>query len=143
VIQRSVLLACDPAAAFSLFTERASEWWPPERRHTRGSRLSEIRLLPTGRFWERGEDGSEVELGRIRTWDPPRRLVIDFYVGTDAGHPTALVVTFAAAHGGTELTIDHRPTPTSEALWRERAGLFASSWELIGHALEQAALAHR
>jgi uncharacterized protein YndB with AHSA1/START domain len=143
VIHRSVLLACEPAAAFALFTERASEWWPPERRHTRGSRLSEIRLLPTGRFWERGEDGSEVELGRVRSWDPPRRLVIDFYVGTDAEHPTELVITFAPSAGGTQLTIDHRPTPTSEAIWRERADRFASSWELIGEALERTSLAHR
>jgi uncharacterized protein YndB with AHSA1/START domain len=135
MIRRSVLLRCAPDRAFALFTEQASAWWPASRRHT-GDPGSEIRMLASGRFWERGSDGKEVDLGRVRTWEPPHRLVLDFYVGTDAEHPTLVEVSFAAEGGtATRVTVEHRPTPLSEELWQQRAPTFDRSWELLLEAL--------
>lgn len=134
MISKSVHLACAPAKAFALFTEEAADWWPEGRRHT-GDPRSEIRLLASGRFWERAGDGREVELGRVREWDPPRRLALDFYVGTDAAHPTAVVVTFVAEGEGTRVTVDHGPTPATGQLWQQRAPRFEQSWALLLEAL--------
>ena len=108
MIERSAFLACSPAHAFALFTERASEWWPEMLRHT-ADPGSEIRMLADGRFWERATDGHEVELGRVTMWDPPRRLALDFYPGTDAHHPTEVVVRFAREDGGTRVVVTHGP----------------------------------
>lgn len=140
MITRSVFLACPPGEAFRLFTERAGAWWPVDRRHT-GDPRSEILLVPEGRFWERGGDGREVDLGWVRAWDPPGRLVLDFFVGTDAQHPTEVTVTFTREEGGTRVTVEHRPTPLSEELWARRSPAFDRSWELVLAALAVAAAA--
>ncbi len=91
MIEKSAFLTCSPTRAFELFTERASDWWPEAVRHTPDPR-SEIRMLASGRFWERARDGHEVELGRVLVWEPAERLVLDFYPGTDALHPTEVIV---------------------------------------------------
>ncbi len=139
MITRSVLLECAPDEAFQLFTERAGAWWPVDRRHTGDPRSDITPRRPSGRFWERGSDGREVELGWVRVWEPPRRLVLDFFVGTDAQHPTEVTVTFTGEEEGTRVTVEHRPTPISAELWRRRSPAFDRSWELVLAALAAAA----
>lgn len=134
ILTKSVLLDCDPARAFELFTRHAGEWWPPERRHTKDPH-STITILETGRFYERSSTGQEVELGYARLWDPPRRLELDWYPGTDADHPTAVSVTFTPEGRGTRITIEHRPTESSEDLWSQRAPRYDASWDLVLAAL--------
>jgi hypothetical protein len=138
MITKSIRLACSAERAFALFTEFASEWWPEARRHTRDPR-SEIRMLESGRFWERAGDGHEVELGRVRTWEPPDRLVLDFYPGTDAAHPTEVIVTFTVEGTHTLVTVEHRSTAASESLWTQRAPRFEESWDAVLAALAAAA----
>lgn len=134
MIHKSVLLPCAPGRAFALFTDRVSDWWPADRRHTRDPR-SELFLTASGRFWERARDGHEVDLGRVRVWEPPHRLILDFYVGTDAAHPTEVEVSFTAEGAGTRVAVTHRPTARSEALWKQRAAKFERSWEVVLAAL--------
>jgi uncharacterized protein YndB with AHSA1/START domain len=138
MIEKSVLLACVPDRAFALFTERASDWWPTPLRHT-GDERSEIRMLAGGRFWERAADGREVELGRVTAWEPPKRLILDFYPGTDEQHPTEVVVSFADEGHGTRVSVAHRPKTQSAELWADGAPRFARSWDLVLGALAEAA----
>ena len=137
---KSVTLPLAPAAAFDLFTGKIGEWWPPERRHTQDPR-SEIFLLATGRFFERARDGREVELGCVRSWDIPNRILLDFFIATSPERPTEVEIAFAARGAGTEVTVMHRPKPSSEALWSERAPRYARSWEVVLAALSRAAAA--
>ena len=137
MIEKSVVLPCDPERAFALFTRRVGEWWPQERRHT-GDPASAMFLEPTGRFYERGKDGREVELGRVRVWEAPHRLVLDWYPGTDAEHPTEVEVLFAPEPAGTRVLVQHRPTKASEALFSSRAPRYQSSWDLVLAALARA-----
>jgi len=138
MITRSVHLPVAASEAFALFTERAGDWWPEGRRHT-GDPRSAIQFGSDGRFFERGRDGREVELGRVRVWQPPGLLVLDFYMGTDPQHPTDLTVTFVPEGSGTRVTIEHRPTAASDELWNQRAPVFDRSWELVLAALAGAA----
>jgi hypothetical protein len=138
VIQKSAHLVCTPARAFELFTERASDWWPETLRHTADPH-SEIRMVAGGRFWERASDGHEVELGRVVVWEPARRLILDFYPGTDVMHPTEVVVRFAAQDGGTRIVVEHRPKPESADLWATGAARFERAWSLVLPAIERAA----
>ncbi len=133
---KSVWLPCPVSRAFALITEQASHWWPASRRHT-GDVASEIRLLATGRFWERAHDGREVELGRVRRWAPPDRLELDFYPGTDAEHPTRVVIDFAAEEGGSRVTITHTPTASSLPLWDKRVHRFDESWQRVLASLQE------
>jgi hypothetical protein len=138
VIRKSAFLVCAPARAFVLFTERASEWWPETLRHT-DDPYSEITMLANGRFCERGTDGREVELGRVMVWEPPQRLILDFYPGTDAQHPTEVVVRFAPEDGGTRVVVEHGPKPESADLWAAGAFRFERSWHLVLEALRDVA----
>jgi uncharacterized protein YndB with AHSA1/START domain len=137
MIHRETLLCCSIDRAFELFTQRAGEWWPTERRHT-GDAESTIVMLESGRFYERARDGREVELGRVRVWDPPHRLVLDWYPGTDRDRPTEVTVGFAAEGDKTRITIDHAPGLSGE-LWKQRNAKFDQSWTLVLAAFEKAA----
>ena len=105
---KSVHLPLAPAAAFDLVTRRIDEWWPPERRHANDPG-SQIFLLASGRFYERARDGREVELGYVRSWDAPRRIVLDFFIATGPERPTEVEIAFEARGAGTEVTVVHRP----------------------------------
>ena len=129
-LTKSVFLPLKPAASFELFTNHAGEWWPEDRRHSNDAK-SEILILPTGRFFERSRAGVEVELGRVRVWEPPHRLVLDFYVASGANAPTDVTITFAPEADGTRVTVEHRPTPASEKIWAERAPRFVASWDRV------------
>jgi uncharacterized protein YndB with AHSA1/START domain len=140
-IEKTVRLPCGPDRAFTLFTAQISAWWPPDRRHT-GDPESQLFLHATGRFFERSRAGVEVELGRVLAWEPPHRLLLAFFIGTDADHPTEVEVTFAPADdhsSGTLITIHHRPTPVSQAMWATRAPRYVRSWDLVAEALAAAA----
>jgi uncharacterized protein YndB with AHSA1/START domain len=139
-IEKSVVLACSIERAFALFTEEIGQWWPPDRRHT-GDPESTMQLLASGRFFERARDGREIELGRVRAWEPPSRLVLDFYPGTSADHPTEVEVLFAAvaAPAATRVTVLHRATPASAGLFERTAPRFAASWDRVLMALARRA----
>lgn len=137
MIEKTVLLACVQARAFALFTEQIGAWWPPERRHT-GDASSAIFLLPSGRFYERASDGREVELGRVRAWEPPARLLLDFFPGTDAAHPTEVEIRFVPEDDGTRVVVLHRAGAAGDALFLGRAPRFVGSWDLVLPALARA-----
>jgi hypothetical protein len=137
MIVKSVLLPLPPGVAFELFTQKIGQWWPADRRHTQDP-ASEIFLLASGRFYERARDGREVDLGRVRAWDYPKRILLDFYVATGREQPTEVEIAFAATAGGTLLTVGHRPKPESEALWSERAPRYERSWDVVLTALSRA-----
>lgn len=143
MIEKTVVLPCRPAKAFELFTTRVSDWWPPERRHTQDPH-ARMFLLATGRFFEQASNGVEVELGRVRVWEPPSRLVLDFYPGTDAAHPTEVEVLFQVEEGAshrTRVTVFHRATAASASLFHMRASAYVASWDLVLPAFERAATA--
>ena len=134
MILKSVLLRLPPEEAFRLFTERISAWWPDSHRPSKDP-ASELFLEAGGRFWEKARDGREFELGHVVSWEPPHRLTVDFYIGTNAAQPTALEVIFAAEDEGTRVTVHHRAKPESEELWTRRAPVFERSWEAVLAAL--------
>lgn len=139
MINQSVLLSLTPADAFDLFTREISQWWPPDRRHLNDAN-SQLFLLADGRFYERASNGTELDLGRVRLWDAPRRIVLDFYIGTDVAHPTEVEIRFDVEGDGTRVSVNHRPQESSIDLWNKRAAMFARSWESVLSALQGAAL---
>ncbi len=142
MITKSIVLACDQAAAFHLFTARISEWWPPERRHT-GERDSTIVLAASGEFYERGSSGQQVPLGAVLAWEPPARLELAWYPGTDPDHPTKVVVSFVPEGPATRVLVEHSATEASRELFPLRAPRYEASWQLVLAALGSAALDNR
>lgn len=138
MIERSLLLSCGPARAFRLLTEEAGAWWPPDRRHTRDPR-SVIRIEPTGRFFERSADGTEVELGVVRVFSPPGRLVLDWYPGTGPSRPTRVEIVLSAEGRGTRVRLTHREGPASGEDYAKKAAAYERSWTLVLEAWSRAA----
>jgi uncharacterized protein YndB with AHSA1/START domain len=134
MIAKTLTLPISCEAAFDLFTRRIDDWWPPDRRHLPAP-SSLIALEPSGRFFERAPDGREFDLGRVREFDPPLRLVLDFFVATGADRPTEVEIRFAAVDGGSRISIAHRPTPASAEIWPTQAERYAQSWQAVLEAL--------
>ena len=134
MIVKSVVLACDPGRAFALFTEHAGQWWPAARRHT-GDAHSTIHMQPAGRFFERSNDGTEVELGVVRHFEAASRLLLDWYPGTGQHNPTRVEVWFEAVDGGTLVTVRHGPGAAGAVAFERNAPAYDRSWQAVLAAL--------
>jgi hypothetical protein len=138
MIVKSVVLPLAPAATFELFTRRIGAWWPAGARHTEDP-ASEIFLLESAGFYERARDGREVELGFVRSWDRPNRIVLDFFIATGPEKPTEVEIAFVAQGPGTQVTVTHRPTAASEPRWTEWAPRYERAWGYVLAAFSLAA----
>lgn len=130
MIQKTLLLPCSLERAFALLTEEAGTWWPSDRRHTTDPK-SAIHIEAGGRFYERACDGSEVELGIVRVFEPPRRLVLDWYPGTGPAAPTHVEIVLAPEGDRTRVRLIHRAGPSSADSYAEKATAYERSWTLV------------
>ncbi len=138
MITKVAFLRCGLDKAFRLLTEQAGEWWPADRRHTKDA-ASQIRIESGGRFFERASDGREIELGVVRVFEPPSRLVLDWYPGTGPTQPTHVEIALTPEGEGTRVTVVHLPGPAGEELYKQRAPAYEKSWDLVLDALTAAA----
>jgi len=124
----SVTVAVPPPLAFEIFTEEIDRWWRRgiKFRHTRGGFL---RIEPEvgGRLFESidGDGGPHVfEVGRVRVWDPPRRLTFTWHNANFAAHEqTEVDIEFVPATAGTLVTVTHRGWSSLPADHPARHGL--------------------
>lgn len=113
-IQKTIVVATSPERAFQAFTEEMSTWWPLATHHIGKAEATTVVIEPLigGRWFERGVDGSECDWGRVRTWDPPRRLVLTWEISSDWRHDpsiqTELEVRFSAEGASTRVDLEHR-----------------------------------
>jgi hypothetical protein len=106
-------VAVTPEAAFEVFTCDIDLWWSRGRRFRGATAEGESQL----RF-ERDADGHRLieqcgtevfELGRVRVWEPGKRLVMDFRLRNFAQDEcTELEIRFDAFGEGTRVTLEHR-----------------------------------
>lgn len=101
-----------PERAFDVFVREIGEWWRPNR-------LFQTTPRPPGRLaFEPGEggrltetlsNGKVFEIGRIRAWEPPRRLVFSW---RQASFPpdlhTEVEVRFESVGEETRVSVEHR-----------------------------------
>jgi uncharacterized protein YndB with AHSA1/START domain len=112
-IVRSVSVKAPPDRAFALFTGDIGRWWP--RGMTIGAQPHAdvvIEKRPGGRWFERADDGTETQWGKVLAWEPPSRLLLAWQIGADwkyqANLETEVEVTFAPEGKGTLVTLEHR-----------------------------------
>ncbi len=109
----SALVAVDPATAFETFTADVDAWWKQGPRYrVQPDRPSAMRFEPGvgGRLLEVYDEatGDAFEHGKVRVWDPPKRLVFEMS-GRDfqAGETTEVEVRFEGAGDATRVTVEH------------------------------------
>ena len=100
----SVLVRVPPSEAFRVFTEEIDIWWRRGMRYRLGKGRSVIHLEPKlgGRLFESFElsSGRErvIETGRVTTWEPAARLVLEWRAVNFAPHEsTEVEVSFEAS----------------------------------------------
>jgi uncharacterized protein YndB with AHSA1/START domain len=113
-VTATTVVAVDPATAFEVFTDEVDLWWgqgPRFRfRHDDSGTLrfdggADGRLVEV--FDEAAKDVYEV--GRVRVWEPAKRLVFEFRAQAfEPGESTEVEVRFERVAGGTRVTVEHR-----------------------------------
>jgi uncharacterized protein YndB with AHSA1/START domain len=113
-IQKTIVVTASAERAFQVFTEEMSTWWPLASHKIGKAEAKSVVIEPFvgGRWFERGVDGSECDWGRVRMWDPPRRLVLSWEISSDWRHDPAIQteveVRFSAEGASTRVDLEHR-----------------------------------
>lgn len=130
LVRREVQMHCDQARAFQIFTAGMGTWWPLGRHHFSEVPAVTVILEPGlgGRWFERGDDGSESPWGAVLVWEPPRRVVLNWRVGADWRYDPALrteveVIFIPEDHSSSRVHIEHR---SLEQVGPRAAGLQAT-----------------
>lgn len=118
----------EPADAFDVFVNEIDAWYRVDRFTVVDvTRTIAIRFEPRlgGRLLDVHDaaTGEGREMGRITAWEPGRRLVFTDNRGTE------VEVTFAAASGGTRVTLEHRGLEHLEPAVAEHVRRFG--WGLL------------
>lgn len=137
-IRKSVHVNVAPARAFAVFTANTANWWL--KTHSISltkSPIKDVVIEPRagGRWFERGEDGSECDWGKVLEWQPPSRLLLAWQINADFRYDPSLLteveVRFTPENGGTRVELEHR---LIERMGERGAGLrdaFTRGWGLL------------
>jgi uncharacterized protein YndB with AHSA1/START domain len=113
-VRKSITVNTAVDRAFEIFTTKIARWWPGSK--SIGSSPQAGVVLEAGvggRWYERGEDGSECNWGKVLVWEPPHRLVLAWQINAnwqyDPDFLTELEVKFIAlSPHGTRVDLEHR-----------------------------------
>jgi uncharacterized protein YndB with AHSA1/START domain len=78
-VQKSITVNAPAAHVFRAFTEKQNEWWPRAHHIGKTEKFTAV-VEPKvgGRWFERGDDGSECDWGRVLAWEEPKRIVLSW-----------------------------------------------------------------
>jgi uncharacterized protein YndB with AHSA1/START domain len=132
-VRKSINVAAAPDRAFHVFTAGMSRWWLKSHSINKKSPIKDIVIEPKagGRWYERGEDGSTCDWGRVLSWEPPTRLVLSWEITADWKHDpnlkTEVEVRFVAeGKNSTRVELEHRRLDLYGARGDEMRGIFDS-----------------
>ena len=100
--------------AFRIFAGRMGQWWHKEHSVAQGTAQADVVIEPRdgGRWYEKGEDGSEHEWGRVIAYEPPNRLVLAWQLNRefkfDPEFETIVEVLFEESGETTIVQFEHR-----------------------------------
>jgi uncharacterized protein YndB with AHSA1/START domain len=100
-----------PERAFAAFVEEIGAWWRPSPLFETTPRPGVLSFEPGegGRLVETRAGGKVFEIGRIRLWDPPSRLIFSW---RQANFPldlhTEVEIAFEPVGDETRVSIEHR-----------------------------------
>ena len=74
-LRKVVSVKAPREVAWRVFTERMGSWWPLATHKIGKAKAVDAVIEPRagGRWYERGDDGSTCDWGRVLSWSPPSR----------------------------------------------------------------------
>ena len=83
IVAKSIVVEAPRVRAFEFFI-RQEAWWPAQTHHLAEPPGEIVILEPFvgGRWFERWRDGREVDWGTVLVWEPPRRIVVTWQIGS-------------------------------------------------------------
>jgi len=113
-IKKELVIAAAQDTCFNVFTQKMDLWWPREY-HVGQCPMVEM-LLESGtggRWYTRHEDGSEVNVGTVLTWNPFELLVLNWQIDANFRYNPKVVteveVKFIAEGAGTtRVLLEHK-----------------------------------
>ena len=101
-----------PERVFEAFTRDIALWWKPNGLFQFTPRSPGVLAFEPGvggRFTETLPSGKVFEIGKIRVWEPPSRLVFGWRQATfHPGQDTEVEVSFLQMGEETRVTVEHR-----------------------------------
>jgi uncharacterized protein YndB with AHSA1/START domain len=136
-VRKRVRVNASPERAFDVFAGSMGSWWPKSHSLNK-SPIEAVVIEPRngGRWFERGEDGSECPWGHVLAWEPPARLLLAWQLNTEWTFDPALVteleIRFSPDGDGTVVELEHRMEGYGEAAEKMRQALDGpDAWEGI------------
>jgi uncharacterized protein YndB with AHSA1/START domain len=84
-LRKVVSVKAPQEVAWRTFTEKMGAWWPLATHKIGTAKAVDavIELRVGGRWYERGDDGSTCDWGRVLSWEPHSRLVLCWEISAD------------------------------------------------------------
>src|SRR5579872_7348245 len=114
-VRKTIRVQAPQGVAWEIFTEQMGTWWPLAVYKIGQANAVDAIIEPRvgGRWYERGEDGSTCDWGRVLAWEAPSRLVLSWDINADFQFDpelrTEIEVRFIAERDGvTRVELEHR-----------------------------------
>ena len=114
-VRKVVSVQAPPPVAWRVFTEEIGRWWPLATHKIGTAKAADAVIEPRvgGRWYERGDDGSTCDWGRVLAWEPPTRLVLAWQISADWKYAPCLrteveVRFIAEGKNATRVELEHR-----------------------------------
>lgn len=114
-VRKVVSVQAPPETAWKVFTEKMGTWWPLASYKIGAASAVDAVIEPRvgGRWYERGDDGSTCDWGRVLAWEPHTRLVLTWDITAewkfDPDLNTEIEVRFVPdGKNGTRVELEHR-----------------------------------
>jgi uncharacterized protein YndB with AHSA1/START domain len=139
-LRKVVIVQAPPEVAWRVFTEKMGFWWPLATHKIGKAKAVDALIEPRvgGRWYERGDDGSTCDWGRVLSWEPHSRLVLSWEISADFQHDpnlkTEVEVRFIAeGKNRTRIELEHRHLDRYGTRRDEVRGIFDSDmgWKAL------------
>jgi uncharacterized protein YndB with AHSA1/START domain len=139
-VKKTVIIQAPPEVAWRVFTEKMGSWWPLGTYKIGKANAVDAIIEPRvgGRWYERGDDGSTCDWGRVLAWEPHTRLMLSWEITADWQHDpnlkTEVELRFVAdGKNATRVEFEHRRLDLYGARRDEIRGIFDSDagWKAL------------
>jgi uncharacterized protein YndB with AHSA1/START domain len=137
-VRKVVSVEASPDIAWRVFTAKMGTWWPLATHKIGKAKAVDVVVEPRvgGRWYERGEDGSTCDWGRVLAWDPPSLLVLSWDISADWQYDPTLHTEvelrfIPEGKNRTRVELEHRHLERYAARRDEMRDTFTGGWNTL------------